>query len=40
MFRGGVGVICGWVRVVFYRGVGSLCLAEVGGGSKCINNGG
>ena len=40
MFQGGVGVICGWVRVAFYREVGTFWLVEVGGESKCINNGG
>ena len=40
VFRGGVGVICEWVRVAFYREVGMFWLAEVGGGSKCKNNGG
>ena len=40
VFRGGVSVICGWVRVAFYREVGSFWLAEVGGESKCKNNGG
>ena len=35
--RGGVGVICGWVWIAFYREVGSFWLAEVGGGSNCCN---